>query len=74
MEHNLSPEVAVHPTVLLLLPTAHAQIEDIRRGAQPDTGRVNPWCHVQCFCWHTLRILITVLCCCTASLYVTHAG
>eukprot|EP00775_Hariotina_reticulata_P001625 gene1625-1965_t len=23
------------------------QVEDIRRGAQPDTGRPNPWCHVQ---------------------------
>jgi hypothetical protein len=23
------------------------QVEDIRRGAQPDTGRANPWCHVQ---------------------------
>uniref|UniRef100_A0A383W3L9 RRM domain-containing protein n=1 Tax=Tetradesmus obliquus TaxID=3088 RepID=A0A383W3L9_TETOB len=23
------------------------EVEDIRRGAQPDSGRANPWCHVQ---------------------------
>jgi hypothetical protein len=62
---SLGAELSCHARCRLCPPLL--QVEDIRRQAQTDSGRPQPWCHVQftgeCFCsTAVLQLILGVTC------------